>query len=56
VAVLEDAYETAVGRGAVGIAGPQLVHTDEGAGTELWMAFVEDPDGTPIGLTQERAR
>jgi len=54
VADLDDAYDTAVARGAVGIAGPQLVHTDEHAGTELWMAFVEDPDGTPIGLTQER--
>lgn len=29
VAVFEDAYETAVGRGAVGIVGPQQVHTDE---------------------------
>ncbi|MDQ3732445.1 MAG: hypothetical protein M3400_00345 [Actinomycetota bacterium] len=42
-------------RGAIGIAAPQLVHTDENAGTQLWMAFVEDPDGTPIGLAQERA-
>ena len=22
--------------------------------TELWIAFVQDPDGTPIGLSQER--
>ncbi len=54
VADLDDAYETVVGRGALGFAGPQLVHIDETAGTELWMAFVEDPDVTPIGMTQER--
>ncbi len=55
VADLDDAYQTVAGRGAIGIAAPQLVHTDENAGTQLWMAFVEDPDGTPIGLAQERA-
>ncbi len=56
VADIDDAYETVVGRGAASIAGPQLVHTDEAAGTELWIAFVVDPDGTPVGLAQERAR
>ncbi|MDQ4037529.1 MAG: VOC family protein [Actinomycetota bacterium] len=55
VADLDDAFDTAVSRGAVGIAGPQLVYTDDEKRTELWMAFVQDPDGTPIGLTQERA-
>lgn len=53
VADLDDAYETTVERGAVPIAGPQLVHA--AGSTELWMAFIEDPDGTPIGLTQERS-
>jgi hypothetical protein len=28
------------------------VHRD--GGTELWMAFVADPDGTPVGLMAER--
>ncbi len=52
VADLDDAYETAVARGAEGISGPRLVHSD--GTTELWIAFVQDPDGTPIGLSQER--
>lgn len=52
VADLEDAYETALARGAVGIAGPQRVHTD--GDTELWIAFIEDPDAVPVGLTQEK--
>ncbi len=54
VADLDEAYKTAVSRGAVGIAGPTLVHTDDSNRSQLWIAFVEDPDGTPIGLTQER--
>lgn len=53
VADLEDAYETALARGAVGIAGPQRVHTD--GSTELWIAFIEDPDAVPVGLTQEKS-
>ncbi len=52
VADLDDAHETAVARGAEGISGPRLVHRD--GTTELWIAFVQDPDGTPIGLSQER--
>jgi len=52
VADLDDAHETAVARGAEGISGPRLVHCD--GTTELWIAFVQDPDGTPIGLSQER--
>lgn len=54
VSGLDEAYETAVGRGAVGISGPALVHTDDSTGTELWIAFIEDPDGTPVGLSEVR--
>lgn len=52
VADLDDAYETVLARGAAGIAGPRLVHSD--GTTELWIAFLEDPDAVPVGLTQER--
>ena len=42
----------ATGRGAEPVSGPHVVHRD--GGTELWMAFVNDPDGTPVGLMAER--
>ena len=32
---------------------PHVVHRD--AGTELWMAFLRDPDGHHLGLMQERS-
>jgi predicted enzyme related to lactoylglutathione lyase len=49
---LETAYDEVTGRGAPSISRPQLVHRD--GATELWMAFVSDPDGNPIGLMAER--
>ena len=39
-------------RGAAKISGAHLVNRD--GDTELWMAFVADPDGTPVGLMEER--
>jgi predicted enzyme related to lactoylglutathione lyase len=45
---LEAAYAEVTGRGAPSMARPHLVHRD--GETELWMAFVSDPDGTPVGL------
>ena len=42
---LESAYAEVTGRGAEPVAGPHVVHRD--GGTELWMAFVSDPDGNP---------
>jgi predicted enzyme related to lactoylglutathione lyase len=39
-------------RGAKEISGPQLVHRD--GSTQLWMAFVADPDDIPVGLMEER--
>jgi methylmalonyl-CoA/ethylmalonyl-CoA epimerase len=50
---LDAAWSEITERGAEPISGPQLVHRD--GSTELWMAFVSDPDGIPVGLMQERA-
>lgn len=49
---LETSYDEVTGRGAEPVSGPHVVHRD--GGTELWMAFVADPDGTPVGLMTER--
>ena len=49
---VESAYAEVTGRGAPSMAGPQVVHRE--GGTELWMAFVSDPDGNPVGLMAER--
>jgi predicted enzyme related to lactoylglutathione lyase len=49
---VETAYAEVTGRGAPSMARPHLVHRD--GVTELWMAFVSDPDGTPVGLMEER--
>ncbi len=45
-------HAAVVSRGAIDLSGPHLInrHGDTG----LWMAFVEDPDGTPVGLMEER--
>jgi predicted enzyme related to lactoylglutathione lyase len=53
VADVDRAFAEVTGRGAERLASPRLVHRD--AGSELWMAFVSDPDGTPVGLMEERA-
>lgn len=47
------AWTDVTARGAEEISRPRLVHRD--GGTELWMAFVSDPDGIPVGLMEERA-
>jgi predicted enzyme related to lactoylglutathione lyase len=52
VSDLDKAWQDVTARGAKEIAGPQLVHRDES--TELWMAFVSDPDDIPVGLMNER--
>jgi predicted enzyme related to lactoylglutathione lyase len=49
---LDASWKEITGRGAKEISGPQLVHRD--GGTELWMAFVADPDEIPVGLMEER--
>jgi predicted enzyme related to lactoylglutathione lyase len=49
---VESAYAEVTGRGAPSLAGPHVVHRD--GDNELWMAFVRDPDGNPVGLMAER--
>jgi predicted enzyme related to lactoylglutathione lyase len=44
-------YQAVTARGATALAAPHVVHRDEVV--ELWVAFVADPEGTPIGLMQE---
>ena len=53
VADLDATYDAVVARGAKTMSAPQLVHTD--GSNELWMAFVSDPDGNPVGMSSERA-
>ena len=43
------AYKTLEGKGAIFSHAPHKIHVHED-GTEEWMAFMEDPDGQPIGL------
>ena len=49
---LDAALAAVTGRGARQISGAHLVNRD--GDTELWMAFVTDPDDTPVGLMEER--
>lgn len=51
---VEAAFAAVSGRGARELSGPHLVHSDDSG--ELWMAFVSDPDGTPLALMEERPR
>jgi len=49
---VDAAYAAVAGRGAPSLSSPHCVHRD--ADGELWMAFVTDPDGTPVGLCEQR--
>jgi len=49
---LDATYAAVVERGAASLEKPQKVHDDGTA--SLHMAFVEDPDGNPVGLMEER--
>jgi predicted enzyme related to lactoylglutathione lyase len=49
---VEAAWEQVTGLGAAELTAPHLVHRD--TVTEIWMAFVADPDGTPLALMEER--
>jgi predicted enzyme related to lactoylglutathione lyase len=49
---VDAAYAEVTARGATPVSGPHVVYRD--GDTELWMAFVADPDGTPVGLMTER--
>ena len=47
-----EAFAEVTGRGAPQVSAPHVVHRE--GDTELWMAFVADPDGTPVGLMAQR--
>ncbi len=48
------AFEQVTARGARQLSPPHVVHSD--ATHDLWMAFVADPDGTPLALMAEVPR
>ncbi len=49
---VEAAFAAVTGRGARVLLGPRLAHRD--GTSELWLAFVLDPDDVPVGLMEER--
>ncbi len=49
---VDAAYAAVLQRGAASLSVPHRVHRDDDG--ELWMAFVADPDGTPVGLSEQR--
>jgi catechol 2,3-dioxygenase-like lactoylglutathione lyase family enzyme len=49
---IEAEHERLVAAGVPMLGKPHVVHRD--GPTELWMAFLRDPDGHNIGLMQER--
>ena len=49
---LEQSWRDVVDRGAPEVSPPHLVHRD--GDSELWMAFVRDPDDIAVGLMAER--
>lgn len=50
---VDAAWAEVTGRGAEQLSRPTLVHREDSS--QLWMAFVSDPDGIPVGLMEERA-
>lgn len=48
------AYAQATARGAPAVAAPHIVHRD--GTSELWVAFVADPDGIRVALMAEVPR
>jgi predicted enzyme related to lactoylglutathione lyase len=49
---VQAAWSQVTERGAAELTAPHLVHRDDA--TQIWMAFVADPDGTPLALMEER--
>jgi predicted enzyme related to lactoylglutathione lyase len=49
---LDIAWATATKAGAPAVSPPHVVH--RAGATELWTAFVQDPDGIVVGLMAER--
>jgi catechol 2,3-dioxygenase-like lactoylglutathione lyase family enzyme len=52
VADVDEAYEALRDRGVEFVDAPHVVHRTEGS--ELWMAFFRDPDGTNLAIMAER--
>ena len=48
---VSDAFDRLVARGAAVREAPEIAHRD--ATYDLWLAFVQDPDGNNIGLMRE---
>jgi predicted enzyme related to lactoylglutathione lyase len=44
-------FDRLVARGAIVREAPEIAHRD--AGYDLWLAFVQDPDGNNMGLMRE---
>ncbi len=49
---LDNVYQEVLARGAAEEEGPHKIA--DMPDHELWMAFVRDPDGNPVGLMEER--
>lgn len=52
VAGIEAQLRELEGRGVTTVSQPHVIHRDEAAGTEEWMAFFEDPDGNVLALVE----
>lgn len=51
---IERAYKVMVGKGAIAEREPQMA-ADMGT-TQLWLAFLRDPDGNLVGLMEEKTK
>ena len=49
---IDAAFAALRGRGVAFTDEPHVVH--RGEGTELWMAFTQDPDGNSLGIMEDR--
>jgi predicted enzyme related to lactoylglutathione lyase len=49
---LDAAWASVTGAGAPAVSPPHVVH--RAGATELWIAFVQDPDGVVVGLMTDR--
>jgi DNA-binding CsgD family transcriptional regulator/catechol 2,3-dioxygenase-like lactoylglutathione lyase family enzyme len=43
-------FAALTGAGVTAVGQPHVIHRDDAAGTEEWMAFFEDPDGNTLAL------
>jgi hypothetical protein len=52
VSRVDETYSALIARGATSERAPQL--TAKMPDHELWIGFLRDPDGNPVGLMEER--